>query len=389
METADFNCSIKPLDVSRTNTDIQFRLATEQDNESLRRLLRDGPMPGWVKLSYEREPDYFISARIEGELTQVIIAEEIATKEIIGFGSRSVRDVFFNGKKQRVGYISQLRVIPHYRGRLRYLRHGYRFCQSLRKEDELPFDITTIVDGNTAAQRLLTRGLPGLPVYDPIAHLSTFALVSRRYKQNGRPNGLTLRQARDEDKSQILEFLQEQNQHLQFADCWCAENLFSSQRHPYLDIDNYVLAIRENKLIGCAALWDQRAFKQNVVRDYKKPLALFRPWFNMLSGLLGQPGLPGIGDVVSQAYLFNFTIASNDTEIGLALLKTMLDQAKAKGLDYVLLGLEDKHPLLIPIKRQLRHLYYGSQIYRVYWPEELDSIPAMDPGLMGLEVSTL
>jgi hypothetical protein len=51
-----------------------LRLATPTDDAALRQLLRDNPMPGNISLSYEREPSYFLAARVDGPLSQTIIS---------------------------------------------------------------------------------------------------------------------------------------------------------------------------------------------------------------------------------------------------------------------------------------------------------------------------
>src|ERR1700752_1270332 len=114
-----------------------FDLATEEDDASLRRLLRENPMQGAISLSFEREPNYFNASSIEGAFHQTLVAREMDTGEIIGVGNRSVRDMFVNGKVQAVGYMSQLRIHPKY-GRGLYLARGlaqgYRLYYALHMD---------------------------------------------------------------------------------------------------------------------------------------------------------------------------------------------------------------------------------------------------------------
>ncbi|HTL28974.1 MAG TPA: hypothetical protein VL282_07135, partial [Tepidisphaeraceae bacterium] len=46
----------------------RFDLATDRDEPEIRRVLRENPMDGAVRLSFEREPDSRLAARIEGPL---------------------------------------------------------------------------------------------------------------------------------------------------------------------------------------------------------------------------------------------------------------------------------------------------------------------------------
>ena len=43
-----------------------LRLAALTDEAALRRMLRENPMPGAISLTFEREPDYFAAAGVDG-----------------------------------------------------------------------------------------------------------------------------------------------------------------------------------------------------------------------------------------------------------------------------------------------------------------------------------
>ena len=102
---------------------LDFTLATPADDESLRRLLRENPIPGSISLAFEREPCYFDASAIEGPFHQTIVAREKETGQVIAFGNRSVRKLFLNGHPRDIGYMSQLRVRPDY-GKGLYLARG-------------------------------------------------------------------------------------------------------------------------------------------------------------------------------------------------------------------------------------------------------------------------
>ena len=53
---------------------------------------------------------------------------------IIGFGCRSLRDVYINGEARTVGYLSSLRVLPAYRN-IGLVARGYAFFRRLHRED--------------------------------------------------------------------------------------------------------------------------------------------------------------------------------------------------------------------------------------------------------------
>ena len=84
----------------------RFDLATDDDEPEIRRVLRENPMPGAIRLSLEREPDSRVAAHVEGPLLhQTIVGRRVAGGGLFGFGTRSARTMFVNGEPRPVGYL--------------------------------------------------------------------------------------------------------------------------------------------------------------------------------------------------------------------------------------------------------------------------------------------
>ncbi len=75
---------------------LTYRRAGPQDDEDLRAILRGNIMDGWVRLSFEREPDYF-RLLYRGERHQVIIGRETKTAKPAGMYARTIQRVYVNG----------------------------------------------------------------------------------------------------------------------------------------------------------------------------------------------------------------------------------------------------------------------------------------------------
>ncbi len=168
-------------------------LAGAADEPELRRLLRDNPMDGEIRVTFEREPDAALAAAVAGEPHATIVARR-RDGSLCGMGSRAVADAFVDGRPCRLGYLSQLRLDRGERrraGLLRLLAGGYEQLRERREAGEAPFDITTIVADNLAARRLLTAGLPGLPAYVELEPFVTLVLpaAGRRSWGFGRGSG--------------------------------------------------------------------------------------------------------------------------------------------------------------------------------------------------------
>ena len=66
-----------------------FSLATPDDDDALRRLLRENVMEGGISVSFRREPSYFLTSSIQGDQAEIYKGCNVETGEIAVLGSRS------------------------------------------------------------------------------------------------------------------------------------------------------------------------------------------------------------------------------------------------------------------------------------------------------------
>lgn len=262
------------------------------DDAELRRLLRENPMQGAVRVSLEREPSVWLAAAISGSRHHAVVARDPASGRIAATGCRSVYDAWVGGEPCRLGYLSQLRIGAGGRGRRRLLAAGYAALGERRVPDELPFDVTTIVADNRPARRLLGAGLPGLPRYRELERFVTLVLPAWPRLPSRAPRGVVVERGDEAALPEVAAFLDRQARRHQFAPRVSAEALRCPSRSRGLAPGDFLLARRDGVLVGCVAVWDQSGYKQVVVRGYAPRLARFRPWLDLVSRLLGGRGSP-------------------------------------------------------------------------------------------------
>src|SRR5690348_8142448 len=131
----------------------RFELATPDDDADLRRVLAATPMEGRIAIAFRREPSWFAAAVVDGRFRQVVACRDRETGRIIGFGSRSIREVYLNGRPASVGYLSGLRVLPEHRN-LGLVARGYAALRALHADGRVPFYLTTIAAGNETALKI-------------------------------------------------------------------------------------------------------------------------------------------------------------------------------------------------------------------------------------------
>jgi hypothetical protein len=365
-----------------------YALATTDDEADLRALLRDHPMGGWIALSLEREPRYFAAAALEGDVHQTLIVREADSGAAVGLFSRSVRDAFLDGSPTRLGYLGQLRIVPRYRHKIRHLRQGFAALRALVHDAaETPFYLTSIVEDNHAARRILGARLSAMPIYEPRSPFLTLALVpSARHGRYSHSSFVD--QACAADMPAIAACLQRNYARFQFAPVWSAARLSDPLCCPNLQAEDFWIVRDQRRVIACLALWDQRAFKQSVVRGYAPALARLRPFANALAPLLGLPRLPPVGDALDHVFLSHMAIDEDHADLSRPLLGRALEQAARLGFALATFGLSPESPWLQDIAGVFRWRAYRSHLYTVSWPDgawdgKIDERPAH------VEVATL
>jgi hypothetical protein len=364
-----------------------FELACDADDPDLRRLLRENPLQGSLSLSFEREPNYFNAAVIDGPFHQTVVGRE-GGGAIIGVGNRSVRPMFVNGQPRDVGYMSQLRVDAKY-GKGLYLARGlgagFKLYRALHADGRAPFYLMSIIEDNLPARRLLTSGLPSYPRAQEYTRLFTYAIYPvRRKPALPVPRALRLARGREQDRQSIVDCLNRNGARKQFASSWTGESLFAISLSPA----DFAVVWDGDHILGCLACWDQTNFKQTVVRGYSSALGRWRKLLNAGSVLGGWPYLPEPNTALRYSFASHLAIDGDDPAIFGALLRETFNYNLERGFHYFTLGLAESDPLRAVVERY-RPLTYVSQIYLVAWEDGYEAVRQVDARPPALEIALL
>lgn len=368
---------------------LRFPLASPADDAALRRLLRENPMSGSLSLTLEREPSFFLGAGVEGDVHDTVLCVA-PDGRVVGLGSRAVRDAFLNGEPARVGYLGQLRVEPSHRGRRHLIERAF---EVLRERHEATGGarvyVTTIIEDNRVARRLLASGKLRIPRYRERDVICTLALPLRRVPRVRAPEGVEVRWAAAADVPELAAVLLRNYARYQFAPRWTVEELTHPERTRGLGAEDFVVARRGGRVVGCLALWDQRGFKQSVVRGYAGALKYTRHAVNALAPLLNLPALPRPGSTLRYAFLSHLAADGDDGGLLVSLIVTAMARARARGLSYVTLGLAERNPMLGAVKRAFRHFEYRAVLYAVHWDDGAAAADALDGRVPHIEVAAI
>jgi hypothetical protein len=372
----------------------RVELAGPADDPEIRALLRE-PMGGGIRISLEREPDARLAGGVEGDRHITMVARD-RDGRIAAMGSRSVRTVWLDGAPARLGYIGQLRRRPEAsRAAGPLLRAGFRILGATRLPGELPFDLTSIAAENLPARRLLERGVRDIPPYLPLADVVTCLVPTggrlRRWGSAASGAGTpSIRLATG--LAEVADLLALALPREQLAPHWTGADLASPQRSRGLSVGDFLVAEGEGgEARGCAAVWDQRTFKQSRVQGYPPALGLLRPLLNPFRALAGEPRLPPPGAVLRLGFLSHLCVEGDDPEVFLALVTAARRAARERGLDWLATGFVRGHPLLEVLLRATRARRYDTVLYALPWTPDarLPALSARGGRRLHVEVATL
>jgi hypothetical protein len=200
---------------------------------------------------------------------------------------------------------------------------------------------------------------------------------------------ITVERGRIEILSEISQCLVRNGKRYQFASKWTGDDLLAQERMPGLDLGDFHVALRDGAVVGCLAVWDQRSFKQAVVRDYKPWLRCLRPFTNPVKRLTGEPRLPAPGQQLKCAFVSHLAVDGDDPEVARSLLAAANRDAHRRGVHFFVLGLAERHPLLATIRGQYPCRTYESLIYQVCWTERETEPVQLDARILHPEAAIL
>lgn len=344
----------------------RVEFAAPGDDEGIRRLLRRQTMPGRVRLAFCREPDFSTGCAVTGDDHRILVARAPDAREIVGVACRSIRHVFLDGQERRLGYFGQLRIDERFRGRWLVSR-GFAMLEQLDRDDPVPAYLASIVEGNEEASGVLVRSRrPSYPQFCEITRYRTLAIPTRRPKAHAAADRDIVPLSTDQ-LPDVVRFLRTEGARRQLFPAWTEERLRTLGRFG-LPLGDVLIARRQGTIVGTMALWDQSGYKQSIVRGYSG-------WLKVLT-----PILPRVGEAVRSAYASLVCVANGDGAVFAALLRRLYNLACARRLDYLLIGLDARDPLLTRA-RAYRHLCYRSRLYLASWSpgghlhESLDGRP--------------
>jgi len=355
---------------------VRFVVADHRLEPALRRLTGAEALPGWIRLRYGREPDFFQGLGVQGTFTQAFacLGDE---EQLLGVGTRAVRPAWLDGEPGSVGYLGGLRVSRDARGGT-ILARGYRMLRELHGDRRCDFYLTTILEENTAALALLTSRRAGLPHYLDAGRLYCHVVSPRALADvRGAAADCRVQGGGEIGRERLFAFLAAAGRERQFFPILRPDDLGGPLLRGLCQDDFLVATSPGGDIVGCIALWDQSGFKQFTVEGYSPgvglTLSLLRPLTRLGLGI----ELPLPGEELRLLNLALPCVRGNDRGVLAALLQAAGRRAAGGDHHGVLFGFHEADPLR---PGRIPGFTYASRVFLVCWDEEL---PAAHRALAG------
>ena len=176
----------------------------------------------------------------------------------------------------------------------------------------------------------------------------------------------------------------------QFYPNWTIDTLFHHDYTPGLKESDMLIARNKDKIVGCMAMWDQRAFRQTIVRGYQNGLSRVTWLVNSTARIFGYPQLPRTNAELKSCFISHVAIEGNDPEIFKMLLIHCHNTLIESEVEYMVVGFSDLHPFNNNVTSIFYNVPTYSHIYLVSWEEDgIDPLGMIDNRLPGIEVAIL
>lgn len=366
---------------------VVYRIANQGDNEILKSILRQTPMISWVTLSTQHEPCYFASANMFGHRETILAYKDDTSVKTVGMGSYVKTQVHINGNMVTAGYLGDFRVLPAFRNKPEIIRNAFKSLERLAgtlAEDAHWF--TSIATQNSVAKRLLEANLKGMPVYRPQGELVTMALSARagRYLN-------TMQRAQSVDIPALAEFYNRQARRFQYSPVLSEQWLRNLDGGSGLRLQDFWLLKDGESIRACFAIWDQRKFKQTVVRGYRFPLNILCRLHSLLPYPSRRVRLPRVGEQINYVFIAFLAIDKTVQMHCRTIIESALARIKSANVDIAMLGLSNRTPIFKQLDIYPKRTYQ-SCIESVTWPEQpgpIESISKTESDIVQPEIALL
>jgi hypothetical protein len=289
------------------------------------------PLPGRIQLALSPSIASCTPRNSPQIRHHALVAHDV-TGRVIAHGSRSVRQLWLNGKPRWIGYLGGLRREVELAGAGRRLASGLAQLSATRLNDEEDHDLTSILDDNDTARRVLEANLPGAPTYHFLGEYRTHICLSKILGNYKIPAGWAITSLRTEMINSVQQLVDKHA--LDYAP---VVRVSESPK-------DWLVLCRSGEPVGCVCIIDRRTQQGVTVAGYSSGFGQLRPLINVALHLTRRPALPRAGTSLELAFVAHLCAPAGETMVVRSLLTAAAREAAIRGCHHIAIGLGRLHP---------------------------------------------
>ncbi|GAB2814045.1 GNAT family N-acetyltransferase [Ferruginibacter profundus] len=306
---------------------INYRLATQQDNQQLIALTAASGMMGETGLRIDRKPDFFKLLHMRGP-TKVFVALDGET--IIGCLCVSLQQVYVGGQVLPLQYIGDLKVAATYRNK----GIGLQLCNEMAgyviaKDADLAF--LNVSKGNTKPVSFF-KNRPSVPDFDNIGIFQIHQFIGKKRKKTSSLYKIEPSPITDE----LINFFNLHYSTYELGSVITNEKLQGTT--------NFIIR-HNNTIIAAMCMTDTMPVKQNVVTRLSRKMKWLLKAMNALSGILGISRMPVVNEPVKMMYIKYLAVENREKTVVRSLVNHARNIIYEQSYSFVSIGLHEKDPL--------------------------------------------
>ena len=226
-----------------------------------------------------------------------------------------------------------------------------------------------------------------LPWLDDLASSHPAIAGGKSYWAISPAAGVTIERGTPEKLPHIVSFLNRNLAARQFAPVY-RESDFPNGRFKGLQPKDFFLAIRDGRIAGTMAVWDQAAYRQTHVERYSSLLTIARPFYNAAAYVSPVKRLPDPGARIPYVYLACLATVNDDVSVFRHLLHAVHDAIRGGPWHYAIAGLHERDPRARTLLA-LRHILAAGRLFVVHYADEAPMLDTVSTRVPYLEAGCL
>lgn len=327
--------------ITPTSDDYRLRVLDEGWNRRLLDLARVSPVKtNQISIHFDRSPDIFTIPKLTSFNYRCLGL--FKQNDLLGYAMATYQKRFIEGKTADVLYLGNMHVVERGLGKIFLEKLSRRYRLIVANGTDVEYLYAYIIGKNIPAMKLVEAGHLQSAVIGKIVMATIFLIIPKRLS-----NKYRVRIAEQSDIEAIVQLLAEEHRNRFLAPVLDREIFLNNlDQRPSFSIENYVVALENEQIVGVCSAWDMTSFKKNRILNYGNKLSMIRHVYNFAAMLFGSPRLPKTGEAFRDITVAEYAVRQRDPEIMDALLRFLYRHYRSKGYQSLIFGSSEDDPLL-------------------------------------------